>query len=83
MKVPKNYYAVYRVDMPGQVKEMVAYHGRKYGEKVVEVQIAHDAPQFIVDEISNLNIIFKRRAGILPRDIWVVSEEDYDDEDES
>lgn len=83
MKVPKNYYAVYRVDVPGQVKEMVAYHSRKYSEKVVEVQISYDAPQFIVDEIGSLNIVMKRRAAILPRDIWVVSDAEGEDENET
>lgn len=81
-KLAKNYYGVYRVDAPGQIKEMIAYHSRKYSEKVLEVQIAPDAPDFFVEELQSLNIKVKRRMSILPRDIWVVSEEEYNEEKE-
>ena len=67
----ENTYGVYRVDKPGQIREIIDYHRRKYGEEPAVVVISQTAPDYFAAELTELGMRVTRKANVLPRDIWV------------
>jgi hypothetical protein len=78
---PYSEYHVFRLDSPGLLFDYLFHYMRKYNVRPPYVEISQNAPEFLIQELQDEKIPYKKVAGVLRFDVWfpiVTNEEEYD-----